>query len=204
MNMDYESNSQATTPKMSFDQQMKDAQLDMEKNINEKEQQGSNSLDGELARGRIQSIQRASQNPNGDNQKQKLSTMQAAIIFITNEIGIGILGLPAALNTLGMFPGILCIITMGLLSLYSAYILVQYYRRYPYVLNIVDYGRSLGGPIVEGIFAVGFLINMVLICSSAVITVSIGLNTISEHAACTLAFTAILRSPCGCCAFHVR
>lgn len=68
---------------------------------------------------------------------------------------------------------------------------MQYYRRYPYLLNIVDYGRSLGGPIVEGIFATGFLINMALICSSAVITISIGLNTISEHAACTVVFTAV-------------
>lgn len=189
--MAYESHSQATTPKMSFDRQMKDAQYDMEKNINEKEQRESYSPDTELARGRMQSIQRASQNPNGDNNQQKLSTMQAAIIFITNEIGIGILSLPAALNALGMFPGILCIIVMGGLSLYSAYILVQYYRRYPYVLNIVDYGRSLGGPVVEGIFATGFLINMALTCASAVITVSIGLNTISEHAICTLGFTAV-------------
>lgn len=122
---------------------------------------------------------------------KKLSTTQAAIIFITNEIGIGVLSLPAALNVLGLFPGLLCIIGMGLLSLYAAYILIQYYRKYPYILNIVDYGRVLGGPWVEYIFATGFLINMVLTCASALITVSIGLNTISDHAVCTIGFTAI-------------
>lgn len=188
--MSYETYSQATAPKTSFNQQMWQTRYDLDKDVDEKHRAAPDSHDTDIAHGRINSIRRASQNPNGDNDPKKLSTIQAAIIFVTNEIGIGILSLPAALNTLGMFPGLLCIIVMGLLSLYSAYILVQYYRRYPYVLNIVDYGRSLGGPVVEAIFAVGFLINMALTCASAAITISIGLNTISEHAICTLGFTA--------------
>jgi amino acid transporter len=59
------------------------------------------------------------------------------------------------------------------------------------MLNIVDYGRVLGGPWVEGIFAVGFLINMALISASALVTLTIGLNTVSEHATCTVVFTVI-------------
>ncbi|KAF2646503.1 hypothetical protein P280DRAFT_387238 [Massarina eburnea CBS 473.64] len=126
-----------------------------------------------------------------DASKKKITTTQAVIIFVTNEVGIGMLSLPAALNTLGFFPGILCIIVLGMLSLYTAYNLVQYWRKYPYMLNIVDYGRALGGPWVEGIFAIAFLVNMALISASAVVTLSIGINTVSEHAACTLVFTGI-------------
>ena len=59
------------------------------------------------------------------------------------------------------------------------------------MLNIVDYGRVLGGPWVEGVFAVGFLINMALISASALVTLTIGLNTVSEHATCTVVFTVI-------------
>jgi amino acid permease len=101
------------------------------------------------------------------------------------------LSLPSALNTLGFFPGILCIIVMGALSLYTAYNLIQYWRKYPYMLNIVDYGRVLGGPWLEGVFAVGFLINMALISASALVTLTIGLNTVSSHATCTVAFTVV-------------
>jgi amino acid permease len=104
---------------------------------------------------------------------------------------LGMLSLPAALNVLGFFPGLLCIIVMGMLSLYTAYNLIQYWRKYPYMLNIVDYGRVLGGPWVEGIFAVGFLINMALISASALVTLTIGLNTVSEHATCTVVFTVV-------------
>jgi amino acid transporter len=80
---------------------------------------------------------------------------------------------------------------MGMLSLYTAYNLIQYWRKYPYMLNIVDYGRVLGGPSVEAFFAVSFLINMALISASALVTLTIGLNTVSEHATCTVVFTVV-------------
>jgi amino acid permease len=149
--------------------------------------------DSDTHLGDVTDIQNASNRPTSDEPsgKKKLTTAQAVIIFVTNEVGIGVLSLPSALNVLGFFPGILCIVVMGMLSLYSAYNLVQYWRKYPYMLNIVDYGRVLGGPWVEAIFAVGFLINMALICASAVITISIGLNTVSDHATCTVVFTVV-------------
>jgi amino acid permease len=143
--------------------------------------------------GDISDIQNASKRPTKaeTSGRKKITTTQAVIIFVTNEVGIGMLSLPAALNVLGFFPGILCIIVMGMLSLYTAYNLIQYWRKYPYMLNIVDYGRVLGGPWVEGIFAFGFLINMALISASALVTLTIGLNTVSEHATCTVVFTIV-------------
>lgn len=125
-----------------------------------------------------------------------LGPWQAAIIFITNEVGIGILSLPAALNVLGLIPGLIAIVAMGSLSLYTAYILVQMYRRYPHVVNMVDFGRILGGKPLEFIFAAGFIINLSLISASAVITMSIGINTISEHAACTVIWTFVACFAC--------
>ncbi|KAH7082868.1 transmembrane amino acid transporter protein-domain-containing protein [Paraphoma chrysanthemicola] len=149
--------------------------------------------DSDTRVGDISDVQNASKRPTKaeTSGRKKLTTTQAVIIFITNEVGIGMLSLPSALNVLGFFPGILCIIVMGMLSLYTAYNLIQYWRKYPYMLNIVDYGRVLGGPWVEGIFAVGFLINMALISASAVVTLTIGLNTVSDHATCTVVFTMV-------------
>ncbi|KNG50878.1 amino acid transporter [Stemphylium lycopersici] len=149
----------------------------------------SASSDHDTNLGDVSDIQNASNRPDGES--KKLNTTQTVIIFMTNEIGIGILSLPAALNTLGFFPGIVAIAGMGMLSLYTAYNLIQYWRKYPYMLNIVDYGRVLGGPWLEAVFAVGFLINMALISASAVVTISIGLNTVSDHATCTVAFTVV-------------
>ncbi|XP_014557338.1 hypothetical protein COCVIDRAFT_37246 [Bipolaris victoriae FI3] len=160
------------------------------KTIADSEKFDSASSQNDTNLGDVADIRNASISPNNTPAK-KLNTTQTVIIFMTNEIGIGILSLPSALNTLGFFPGIVAIIGMGMLSLYTAYNLIQYWRKYPYMLNIVDYGRVLGGPWVEAVFAIGFLINMALISASAVVTISIGLNTISEHATCTVAFTVV-------------
>lgn len=125
-----------------------------------------------------------------------LGPWQAAVIFITNEVGIGILSLPAALEVLGLVPGVISIIGMGTLSLYAAYQLVQFYRRYPHVVNIVDFGRVLGGKPLEVLFALMFIINLSLISASAVTTMSIGINTISEHAACTVIWIGLACLAC--------
>ena len=149
----------------------------------------SSSNDSNTQLGDVADVQNA--RPTAETGAQKLTTTQAVIIFVTNEVGIGMLSLPSALNVLGFFPGLLCIVVLGALSLYTAYNLIQYWRKYPYMLNIVDYGRVLGGPWVEAIFACGFLINMALISASALVTLTIGLNTVSEHATCTVAFTVV-------------
>ena len=49
----------------------------------------------------------------GSNYKV-LNRWQASLIYITNQVGIGILSLPTAMQTLGLIPGIICIIGMGM------------------------------------------------------------------------------------------
>lgn len=53
-----------------------------------------------------------------DSSYKVLNRWQASLIYITNQVGIGILSLPTALQTLGLIPGIICIIGMGVLDLY--------------------------------------------------------------------------------------
>ncbi len=148
--------------------------------------------DSDTRSGDISDIQNASNRPAVETPpKKKLTTSSAVIIFVTNEVGIGMLSLPSALNVLGFFPGILCIVAMGALSLYTAYNLIQYWRKYPDMVNIVDYGRVLGGSWCEAVFAAGFLTNMAFISASALVTLTIGLNTVSDHATCTVVFTVV-------------
>jgi hypothetical protein len=157
--------------------------------LRNKDDKYHSSSDSEAQLGDVSDVQNS--RPSGDAPARKLTTTQAVIIFVTNEVGIGMLSLPSALNVLGFFPGVLCIIVLGALSLYTAYNLIQYWRKYPYMLNIVDYGRVLGGPWVEVIFAVGFLINMALISASALVTLTIGLNTVAFTVVAAVAMWAL-------------
>ena len=132
----------------------------------------------------------ASEYPSAENY-QTLGRWRACVILITIEVGIGVLSLPSALQTLGLIPGIIAIFGFGALTTYCGYIMVQFYRRYPMVTNLVDCALYIGGKKFEYAFAVAFILNLVLICASANITMSIALNTLSEHAICTVGFIAI-------------
>ena len=80
---------------------------------------------------------------------------------------------------------------MGILATYTAYILIQFYRRYPTIRDVVDVGRIMGGLPLEIIVGIAHVLNLCLICASSSVTLSIALNTITEHGLCTIGFIGI-------------
>ncbi|KAM0326131.1 hypothetical protein ACHAQA_006724 [Verticillium albo-atrum] len=124
----------------------------------------------------------------GEKNYRTVGRYMAGIILITNQVGIGILSLPGTLQTLGIVPGVIAIVGIGLLSTYTAYELLQLYRRYPHCVNIVDMCKVVGGKPLEILGGIAMIINICFTCTSATVTVSIALNTMSEHAVCTVGF----------------
>lgn len=53
--------------------------------------------------------------------------------MIAETISLGILALPSTLGTLGMVPGIVLILGLGVLSTYTGYIIGQFRLVYPWV-----------------------------------------------------------------------
>lgn len=130
---------------------------------------------------------------------QTLGRWRACVLLITIEVGIGVLSLPSALQTLGLIPGIIALFGFGGLTTYCGYIMVQFYRKYPMVKNLVDCGLYIGGKPFERFLGVAFVFNLVLICASANITMAVALNTLSNHALCTVAFMAFPHIGELCC-----
>ncbi|KAF1837329.1 hypothetical protein BDW02DRAFT_595651 [Decorospora gaudefroyi] len=139
----------------------------------------------------------ASEYPNATGENYRtLGRWRACVILITIEVGIGILSLPSALQTLGLIPGIIAILGFGGLTTYCGFILLQFYQRYPMVTNLVDCALYVGGKPFEYFLSVAFVFNLVLICASVNITMSVALNTLSNHALCTVAFMAFPHIVC--------
>lgn len=95
------------------------------------------------------------------------------------------------MHTIGLIPGIISIVAFGVLATYTAYILIQFWRKYPSIRDVVDCGRIMGGLPLEIIVGVAHVLNLALICASANVTLSIGLNTMTDHALCTVGFVGI-------------
>lgn len=119
-----------------------------------------------------------------------LSRWDTIMVLVTNQVGLGILTLPSILHTLGIVPGLIAIVGLGLVTWYTAFELLQFYRRHPHVLNLVDMAKVVGGRPLELIVGVGLLFKICMTCSSATVTLSIAFNSISAHGMCTVAFSA--------------
>lgn len=132
----------------------------------------------------------------GGKQYRVLGRWKTTFVLIHTEVGIGILSLPSVLMTLGLIPGLFAILLIGLLATYTAYLYLQYWRRYPHINNLADALKILGGKpafIIGGIF---LIINLSFACASAVLTMSIALNTLTGHSMCTAGFVAIASLVC--------
>jgi hypothetical protein len=90
-----------------------------------------------------------------------------------------------------LIPGVITIIALGVLATYTAYIQGQFFRKYPQIRDIVDVGKIIGGLPLQIVVGIAHVLNLVLICASANVTLSIALNTITDHALCTIGFIGI-------------
>ncbi|KAI8662133.1 hypothetical protein LRP88_12592 [Fusarium phalaenopsidis] len=132
----------------------------------------------------------------GGKNFRTLKRWDTIFILFANQIGLGILSLPSTLMTLGIVPGLIALIGIGVLSWYTAYELLQYYRLHPQVVNVVEMTRFVGGPWLEGVAGVMMMIQVIFVAASAIVTLSIALNTISSHATCTVVFIFVACAAC--------
>ena len=124
----------------------------------------------------------------GGKSFRTLGRWDTIFVLFTNQVGLGILSLPSILKTLGIVPGIIGIIGIGSLTWYTAFELLQFYNKHPQVVNMVEMCRIVGGPWFEVVAGFFMMIQVIFVAASAVVTLSIALNTISDHATCTVVF----------------
>jgi len=120
------------------------------------------------------------------------------MIMIAETISLGILSLPSVLATIGMAPGAVLIICMGILATYSGYVIGQFRTAYPWVHSMADAGHVLLKPCGPrwANFGKEFLgaaqtIFLVFSMASHILTWTICFNTITGSATCTMVWGVI-------------
>ncbi|PSS22273.1 hypothetical protein M430DRAFT_49421 [Amorphotheca resinae ATCC 22711] len=112
--------------------------------------------------------------------------MRASVIFLKIIFATGVLSIPTAMYSLGAVGGSLSVVGWGLLTTYTAVIQGDYRNRHPSCHSIADMAGVLGGVVLREIVGVLFLIAYILCAGSGILGVSIALNALSTHAACTV------------------
>lgn len=111
--------------------------------------------------------------------------------MIAETISLGILSLPSALSTLGLIPGLILLISLGILATYTGLIIGHFKLRHPHIHSMADAGTVLFGRVGGEILGVGQLLFVVFIMGSHVLTFSIMMNAVTNHAACTVIFMLV-------------
>lgn len=111
--------------------------------------------------------------------------------MIAETISLGVLALPQALASLGFVPGILLILLLGVVALYSGYLIGQFKVAYPATQSFADCAELIAGPIGREIMAVAQVLILIFIMAAHILSFAIALNVITEHSQCTVSFSAI-------------
>ncbi|KAJ8114555.1 hypothetical protein OPT61_g3599 [Boeremia exigua] len=124
-------------------------------------------------------------------------------LMMKTQIGLGVLSIPAAFNTLGLVPGVLCLLAIGGITTWSNYMVGIFKLNHPEVYGIDDAGRLMFGRIGREVLGLGFILYEVFAIGSGMLGVSIGLNAVSSHGACTVVFVTVAAIVVFCFAIFV-
>lgn len=127
----------------------------------------------------------------GGQNFRSMTRFDTIFALLTNQFGLGALGLPSAFRALGLIPGMITLLGIAGITYLSGLDLFEYYMHHPQVTNVVDMMKIAGGRPGEVLTGMGLLMQLIMTGASAAVTVSIALNAITEHAACTVAYIAV-------------
>lgn len=65
--------------------------------------------------------------------------------MLKTQIGLGVLAIPQVFETLGLIPGVLCVVLIGSMITWSNYIVGVFKLRHPDVYGIEDVGKLFLG-----------------------------------------------------------
>lgn len=134
--------------------------------------------------------------------------------MIKTQIGLGVLSFPSVFDTLGIVPGVILLLVVGGITTWSDYMVGVFKVNHPEVYGVDDVGQIIFGKIGKEVLAFAFMGRMfassydplvevltwfqltpgteyIMTAGSAMLSLSISLNALSDHAACTAIYVAV-------------
>ncbi|KAM5351247.1 hypothetical protein ACJ41O_003970 [Fusarium nematophilum] len=122
---------------------------------------------------------------------RNLGWIATVALMTKTQIGLGVLSIPATFDALGIVPGVICLCVIAGLTTWSDYMIGVFKRNHPDVYSIDDAGYKMFGRVGREVLAVGYMLYWIFVAGSAMLGISIGLNAVSTHAACTAVFVVV-------------
>lgn len=120
-----------------------------------------------------------------------VSCFGAAVLIAKSQFGLGVLSLPLTFQSLGFVPGLISLIVLSLVSTYTGIIVGKFRLSHPQVHSVGDATYLMFGKPGMELLGLASWLFYTLCYGASVLTVSIAFNTLTEHAACTMAWAGM-------------
>jgi len=121
--------------------------------------------------------------------------------MIAEIVSNGMLSLPSSLAVVGIVPGTILIVFLGVFATYTSYLLVKFKLRHPEVHSMGDAGYILFGPVGREVLAAGTVIFAVFATGGQLLAGQIALAELSDNKLCLMLYTGIFTIPTLLCSF---
>ena len=128
----------------------------------------------------------------GSERFNKLGWKRLTICLIVEAIALGSLSIPSAFAKLGMVAGVIMCVGLGLIAIYTSYVVGQVKMRYPHVNHYSDAVQLIWGRFGYELVGVMFALFLILLVGSHALTGTIAfINIIDNYQICALAWSVV-------------
>ncbi|KAI3323668.1 transmembrane amino acid transporter protein-domain-containing protein [Xylariaceae sp. AK1471] len=127
----------------------------------------------------------------GNAKFNRLGWKRLTVVLIVEAIALGSLGMPQAFATLGMVAGTILSVGLGLLAIYSSYVVGQVKLKYPEVQHYADAGRLMMGKFGYELTGAMFVLQLTFLVGSHTLTGTIAFLNLSNNGACSIVFGVV-------------
>jgi hypothetical protein len=128
----------------------------------------------------------------GHEKFKRLGWKRLTICLIVEAIALGSLSIPSAFAKLGMIAGVIMCVGLGLVAIYTSYVVGQVKLRYPAVNHYSDAVELIWGRFGKELTGVMFALFLILLVGSHALTGTIAwINIVDNYAICALVWGVV-------------
>ncbi|GAA6006875.1 hypothetical protein JCM10207_009121 [Rhodosporidiobolus poonsookiae] len=120
-----------------------------------------------------------------------LGWIRASVLLCKVQIGLGVLGIPSILSTLGLGPGIILIAVIGAWTTAGGIVIQRFKLAHPEVYGMPDIGYIIGGPWGREIFGVIYWLMLTSVTGAGFLSIATAFNAMTANAGCTAVWALV-------------
>ncbi|KUI63671.1 N amino acid transport system protein [Cytospora mali] len=121
----------------------------------------------------------------------QLGWKRLTVVLIVEAIALGSLSIPSAFAALGMVAGVILCLSLGMIAIYTSYVVGQVKLAYPHITHYADAGQLLMGKFGYELVGAMFALQLIFLVGSHSLTGTIAFDNITNNGTCSLVFGVV-------------